>query len=261
MPIGELLKRQETCRGAEINLQLRRLDLCYFVFMGNWKDLKKVLDALSDPESLTLRDVSNREQHDVILSNVVRRLHNLVASVMTLIDHSRLVLRALDMNGALKGKYRVRVGKDFGTPEHTFVQELRNYVLHYRLPPVVDTINWQVGDSPGQGTLDMGVALDAKKLLEWGGWNPSEREFVVSHRGGQVPLNQVLQRYFETNQGFYRWFLGELKALHRDALTEFDQVSEEIAGRLAGRKSGTAERSADDDRDSDCRARRYCSGS
>jgi len=229
---GELLAMRDSAPGMQVEMQLRRLDTSYFVFMGNRQDLDKVVTALSDHDSLWLRAVENREKHHTVLCDVVRRLHNLVAAVKTLVDHTRVVLDALDIQGDLKEEYDARVKRDFGSPEHTFVQKLRDYTLHYRFPPIVDTMHWQVGEVPGRGTLDMGIVLDTKQLLDWNNWNKEERQLIATYEDGGVPLGMVVQRYADAVTQFYRWFFGALRAVYHDELENLRAVEDEIARRF-----------------------------
>ena len=84
VPIGELLERRDSCKGAEVKRQLRRLGTSVYVYMGNKNELEHVLKALSHPDSLELRAVKNREKHHQVLRDVVRRLHNVVAAATRL---------------------------------------------------------------------------------------------------------------------------------------------------------------------------------
>lgn len=233
VPIGELLERRDSCKGAEVERQLRRLGTSVYVYMGNKNELEHVLKALSHPDSLELRAVKNREKHHQVLRDVVRRLHNVVAAVKTLVDHSRRIVSDLSVSDTFMEQYSSKVSESFGIPEHTFVQNLRNYALHYSLPPIVDTVHWEVGDTPGQGTIEMGITLEAARLLEWDKWNQQERALIASWEDGKAPLIEIVGSYSQTVESFYRWLFGALAEMHKQDLQEYMAVEREIARRLS----------------------------
>lgn len=233
VPISELLKRRDSCKGAEVKRQLRRLGTSVYVYMGNKKELEHVLKTLSHPNSLKLRAVKNRDKHHQVLRDVVRRLHNVVAAAKTLVDHSRRIVRNLSVSDTFIELYSSKVTESFGTPEHTFVQKLRNYALHYSLPPIVDTVHWETGNTPGQSTIEMGITLDAARLLEWDGWNQRERALIASWEDGKAPLIDIVESYSQTIESFYRWLFGALAEMHKQDLQEYMAVKREIARRLS----------------------------
>ena len=240
VPIGELLERRNSCKGAEVERQLHRLGISVYVYMENKNELEDMLKALSHPDSLELRAVKNREKHHQVLRDVVRRLHNLVAAVKTLVDHSRRIVSDLSVSDTFMEQYSLKVGESFGIPEHTFVQKLRNYALHYNLPPIVDTVHWKVADTPGQGTIKMGITLEGATLLEWDKWNRQERALIASWEDGKAPLIEIVDSYSQTVESFYRWLFEALVEMHKQDLQEYMAVKREIARRLSntGGKEG-----------------------
>ena len=233
VPIGELLERRNFCKGAEVDRQLRRLSTSVYVYMENKNELEHMLKALSHPDSLELRAVKNRDKHHKVLRDVVRRLHNVVAAVKTLVDHSRRIVNDLSVSDTFMEQYSLKVSESFGIPEHTFVQKLRNYVLHYNLPPIVDTVHWKVGDIPGQGTIEMGITLDGATLLKWDKWNRQERALIASWKDGKAPLIEIVESYSQTVESFYRWLFDALVKMYKQDLQEYMAVKREIARRFS----------------------------
>src|SRR4030042_3073674 len=92
--ILSLSEQLEACDGYKILNKIRLLGITYFIFMGNYKELKKAINYWQHPErALNLSSVENRNKLHFLLKAIIRHLHNYSASVMSLVEHTRKFAR------------------------------------------------------------------------------------------------------------------------------------------------------------------------
>ncbi len=117
-----------------------------------------------------------------------------------------------------KGDYAEAV-KRYLTSHGTviFMQELRNYALHYQRLPI-GTSTLQRPD----GTLDNVTFLDTAVLIEWDGWRKSIRESLI-HRRIPIPVRAVVDEYMSRANDLYDWFHAATLTQHADSLREYDE--------------------------------------
>lgn len=147
-----------------------------------------------DPEQ-----VLKREFHRELL----RHLVNYLATVSTLVDHSRnLMRRYKNSNPNLVEEYDVRMSKTITLPVVFFVQGLRNYLLHNRMPSVVVQMSFTSEQQDTQFT----VRLDTEKLYEWGKWKNDARTYM----NGKVSIavRDAVIEYTDAIEALYDWLFS-----------------------------------------------------
>jgi len=112
------------------------------VFVPNWRELLGLLEQASKDPVLALELIQNvrppvvREQFHAL---VTQRLHNYVAGTMTLVEHSRRIMR--DRRGPLRDELTTKLAEILLNQEIPFVQDLRNFMLHRSLPFLAHTLS------------------------------------------------------------------------------------------------------------------------
>ncbi|HEY3947357.1 MAG TPA: hypothetical protein VGL78_19180 [Solirubrobacteraceae bacterium] len=79
-----------------------------------------------------------------LLAEVTQRLHNYVAGTMTLVDHSRRLLRG--RSGAVVDEFGAKLASVVENPEILFVRDLRNFMLHGSLPLIAHRLRLRGGE-------------------------------------------------------------------------------------------------------------------
>ncbi len=135
---------------------------------ANAEELRRAVHYLTeDPRSLLLQAVDAKEERDRWLNEAGRLLHNVLAAVKTLVDHTNALHKALYPSGEQFQDYTDRKRTLGQVPLVRFVQELRNLHLHWKLPNIVYV------DRPGSGhTRTRHIVLARDELLTWNGWTP-----------------------------------------------------------------------------------------
>ena len=68
----------------------------------------------------------------------------------------------------------------------TFLRDLRNYLVHYGVAPMVLTV--ALGGTDDPSTTDHAIKLNAHHLLQWRGWKSSARAYLWEFDEGDGPV-------------------------------------------------------------------------
>lgn len=185
------------------------------VFGRNTKELIDLLNIPATNRAVALQLMGDdREASRPFWEALDQRLHNQLASAVSLVDHTRRLL-AYYRNDvpAMVAEYERRNLSIMEMNETAFLRDLRNYLLHYGSPPVIQTL--QLG--PG-GVTGHSVKLSAAFLLGWNEWKASARRYLSSfaERDGPV-LWQVVAAYAKAMSDLVMWLFEQRQVVNRDA--------------------------------------------
>lgn len=233
--LDELLAAKAALRdlpGWKVASEVRALNRSRGVFVGNVRELGRFLRGPEEPhELLRLWSIENREGFERYLDEVDRLLHNFVAAAMSLRDHStRLKDKLLpeDPGDDLAAEYRQRVRDTFDeAPVARFVQGLRNFSLHRRLPITSGTVSVDAR----RNEWDSRIVLQAEDLLKWPKWAAPAKALIESSEG-EITIEEVVRDYTDSVLAFHKWFRKALLARHDADLQELRRASDEIARRF-----------------------------
>ena len=203
------------------------------VFQVNAGELMALLEQAATDAELAMELVQNvrpPEVRDGFRLGVLRALHNYVASAMTLVDHSRRMMR--DRSGQIADELEKRKEAFLANPEARFVQDLRNFTLHRELPPLGHKVSMQNLNTPDV-TMVSEVQLSVESLRSWDGWTATSLEFL-NQQGGAVELRPVIERHRDLVIDMNAWLLNELVDANADLLDEVDELIVERNAVLAG---------------------------
>lgn len=201
------------------------------MFQRNAHELMQVLDAAEKDERLArelfqnVRPTNVRRDYFGLLD---QKLHNMLASAVSLVDHTRRV----------RNKYK---GTDFykelmtrnnlvrAAPGSTFVRDLRNYLLHYGVLAFVHQISM-----PSEGsTLVSEVHLDCAQLRTWDGWTAPSKSYMTS-RGETVHLSATVREYIANMESLYRWVFEQFEGLHGKDIDDTNKLVAELNLTMTG---------------------------
>jgi hypothetical protein len=145
-----------------------------------------------------------------------RLLHNYLASLATLRDVQRMVHHKLwpdrhapDNENDKRTVWEVKVWEPkrdrvFGDDAIKFLVDLRNFSVHYAIPPVrMGTRLHGEGGSPVM--QENSVLLDRAELLKWSGWKGASRRHIEAH-DGDIEFLPAIATYSTKVREFYGWF-------------------------------------------------------
>lgn len=160
-----------------------------------------------------------------------RLLHNYLAALASLRDVQRMIHQKLwperyapDDPDDKRTKWEVetwtpQVTVQFADDSIRFLVDLRNFSLHYAIPPVTMTTRWHgSGGEPTQWTNE--VALDRNELLKYSRWSGAARRYIGTH-DGDIEFLPVVSTYSTRVREFFAWFWGQVEDAVRIELGEY----------------------------------------
>ena len=193
----------------------------YAVLVPNRDELLGLLDRAASDADLAVELFQNVRRPVVrtrFEGAVMRALHNYVASAMTLVDHTRRVMR--DRSGPIVEDFKLRRQDVVANPEVPFIQGLRNFVLHHSLP----FVGHQVRVQPEPNVIATSeIQLSVRELAQWEGWSASTRAFIESH-GEALTLRPIIRSHSELVVELNLWLYRQLADANADALAEVNEL-------------------------------------
>lgn len=218
--VAALKKLREELEGsAELRLvrDLEAIRQTYRVFLGNERELSTFLGKTSEPEvALQLWNLASRPLFNQFLDEVDRLLHNYVAATGSLRDHTRRVWKKYLPAADYEERARVTFAESGACQ---FVQGLRNYSLHDRLPIAQGHMSWERDKE-----LRTTVKLRRADLLSWSGWNATARAYLIGIADEDLELPAVVTAYTSTVIDFTEWFDAEFRKRRQ---ADLDYVEEQ----------------------------------
>lgn len=207
---------------------LRENETSFRLFLRNYHELMRLLHIVENiPTAIRLWDVKKRDAFGQVLEEVTFLLHNYVASVMSLVDHTRVLHERLYENEHSERLevIQTEINKRFVNNEtHQLVQGLRNYTLHRKLPSIGGRMSYTAGDTE----FDFKYVISAKSLLDWDGWKPlakrkldklsnlSIEERFIEYQKQDISISQLITAHHKEVVSFYKWLGIQQKQWHKE---------------------------------------------
>jgi hypothetical protein len=188
------------------------------IFFGNLGELLDRIVWFEDPqisENLMSRD--HEPQRLEIHREIFRLLHNFLAGVATLIDHTRVLTNEIYADRPFKAEYDAKVKELFGNaPMPGFVKDLRNWMVHKGAVPLCII---------SKLTLDEAVTtrfmLRVSDLQTWDGWKAQAKSFLAE-APDDINLAALVRSYGDLVRNFYGWLSVRFSEVHAQ---EFEELA------------------------------------
>ena len=212
-------------KGYAVYMHIQSISISFGIFLGNEQELMRKLWEHADFSSLRKFDgMGNQAQLDVEFREIIRLVHNYATSVMSLVDHTRRIARKLLRDKHLD-VYQGQVDLNFTKDSLTgFIQDLRNYLLHFTHPPISRVIRCEL-----KHIRSIGIELATNDLLKWDGWSKRSMDFLKCHEEG-IELASVVTEYGEKVHAFWRWLDEHIRVACKRDLDELWAKHDEWAG-------------------------------
>lgn len=194
-----------------------------YIFAENGRILIEALKSFKGYfafPGLDEREETNRQHREIL-----RHFQNFVASALALVDASRNWTAALRMSFPdFCAEYDARRAVEFtGSVNHLFVQDLRNYMLHYRLPRSASqgsfTLKFSLKDGEQNNETNWAIVFDLEGLREWDGWRAEPKAYLAACTD-DIDLLTIVEPYHQQVITFYAWFHRRIEELHADDVAE-----------------------------------------
>lgn len=207
---------------AQIIMRLEVLKTNYYVYQQNYSQFEKYLLELQDHQlSGEVWAAGKEGLLATRIREVMRLFHNYLAGVKTSVEHCRNLVKLYYSNSPFNSDYQTEVDKRFLTnPLAGFVEELRNYILHYQYPfSIVKIMTEHVAEFEETRPSHI-VYLYRDELLEWDGWKKGKQ--FLNKAPKRIGLLREIAQYHDDVQAFYEWFYGKLVELHKEDILWYE---------------------------------------
>ena len=204
----------------KLHAQLEELAFVFRLHHANYQELKRLMKAIAADEETILRlwDVQNRTALEIVIEEASRLFLNFLSSAKALVDHTRVHVRKLYPSSPFLKEYKAQLAQRLTKRSVTcFVQGLRNYSLHYRIPLVTATFSWK-RDHPPKNQL----MLDISELARRHRWDAGSKKYMAT-LDEDHPLEQLVDDYMALVTDFYEWLRRRELELHHAALSDLQQ--------------------------------------
>jgi hypothetical protein len=227
--IFELSERMRQTPAFARLQELDRLSNTLQIFESNYRELDHLLWFICESsvgDGLFRRE--NRSAWEQAMAECIRLLQNFVASVKALVDHSRRLYERLYEPFEQFPEYPEEVKRRFAENELVqFVQGLRNYCLHYRIPALGTTM--KLVDIQSERFVKQ-VTLAKADLLNFA-WNGPAKRFL-ERAANSIDLKEAFSQYHAQIEQFYDWFSQKIRILHA---SDYDTISRHYAALLSSK--------------------------
>lgn len=193
---AEVHSRMLAHRGYVMHRELMAFEtILNNVCRGNLDHIVRHLQASRQPD-LAMELVQNvrppivREQY---LGELGRTLHNYVASVASVVDHSRALCGHVAPEVVQEWNIR-RVELWSANPVLGFVKDLRNFMLHEQIPFFGTQVSMTNANKPN-ATFERVLSVSRSALLGWDGWKSDARSFITSLAEDSIDLEEFVTRH------------------------------------------------------------------
>lgn len=198
------------------------------IYWGNCKMLDAICENhKTDSDSIVNIMSAKRDGRDDRFGIIATVLYNFVSASSTLTDHARrLTNHQTDKKLIQEYKQRVKVLDGIGYIH--VVKNLRNYFVHYDVPPFqiqvdIDVIN-------GNEELNYNLVI-SDQLLAWDGWSSTARTYLES-LGKKIIVQDLVNAHREDIDTLYDWLGKEYHAVHSSAISEANRLAAEHNRRM-----------------------------
>lgn len=220
-----LMRRIKESEGERVFWKMEALGATIFLFTQNRLELTNRLRQIETPDNHgKLFTVRNREVLRLFQKEIMRLLHNYLASAFTLVEHTRILTREIYHGQAFYHEYERKVTELLSdSPVAGFVQGLRNWMLHKGLLPVLVRLS----DTGPNGELVSSVVLNADDLKAWDKWDARGKRFLA--RSTSDPrLADLVDSYSSLVQGLHSWLEDRMLQMHAAAFQEVDELQKRL---------------------------------
>lgn len=219
-----LARMHEKLKGTEIMTNLHHLATSDFIVRRNYQEL---LNGIKRFEAdITIMYLKNVRRFEFASKEITRMLHNYLASIKSLIDHTTRFKRNLK-NPKLDSEYLRKVRKLTSNECAVFIKQFRNYIQHYELPLISAhlTVTRKKPEKP-DFEEDLRLLLNKEDLLKWDKWNQSSKNYI--NKFDELKLGEIFEEYEAFNNEFYEWFYNNVIELYKNEIEELRKLEMEM---------------------------------
>jgi len=227
--LGDPMKQVLESEANQIYMRLEQLGAGYYVFERNYFELRKLLIAAQSDESHEiLWAFGNQDEMLKILREVTRLMLNFLTSAVSLVTYTRNIMRNAYSDSRIMDDYDREIRERFiGNPITGFVEDLRNYSLHFSLPLTGSYIRYTQEEDGEMSVASRIIVLEKSVLLKWKEWTKKGLPYINS-ADDDIVLLEIADNYYREVMEFHKWLRELLLTVHERELDWLDEMHETI---------------------------------
>lgn len=191
------------------------------------------IETRDDLAAELFQNVRPPEHRDQILGMLDQRLHNYLASAAALVDHTRRLFGRYS-GTPVATEYEHRKEAVARVPVVGFVKDLRNFLLHRRIPFVGHTV--KIIPGPGGG-IRATMEVSVRGLTDWSGWRGPAKAYLRTS-GDTIRLSTVPVEYDAQIDALYDWVFAQFGPLHGADIDHLNTLIDEYNWLISGGQKG-----------------------
>jgi hypothetical protein len=211
-------------------MELDGLQMSIWLFEQNYIELKAIVaQIVHAQQSMQLTTPNNRMLFDAFIYELTRRLHNFTASAASLLNHTERLYKRHYKKKGLFPEYETKLKTHFAWPVARFVEGLRDYMAHFRLPGIA--LETRILDF-GIERMSHQLTIPKKSLLEYR-WEPDVKKFIETYADKSIDIWHAVDNYHRHVLKFYEWFATKQREIHRKEYAMVSRAQEELLALMA----------------------------
>ena len=217
-PAGEIFQRIVSSEGDKLYWKTEGLRVSYFMFSQNFEALRSVIQSVENPANRPkFVGVDKREQLRAVQMENMRLLHNFLASAITLIHHTRVLVKKIYSEHLFRNEYQGKMDEIFGNSGPAgIISGMRNWMLHRDIVPVKIVIGLFTNQTQS-------VMLDIEELRSYEKWDARAKAFLAGC-DSDLRLLAVAQEYHDQVEHLYTWLGERMSQVHAAAFSELAEL-------------------------------------
>lgn len=223
----KLVDVKEKHKGQLLIHQLEHLSTSLYIVMKNYNEM--VTNIKQYENKYEILSQKNIKEYRLFMREINRHLHNYLASIKSLIDHTcrfRDNLNIEELKKECEGKLKILTDQNCTV----FVKQFRNYIQHFDLPIVASHLRFY-REKTDEALKSEGIKinLDKEGLLAWNGWNQKSKDYINNY-SGEFEIVEIFKEYNKLNIEYNRWFYRKVIEWHREDLASLRQLEKKMYG-------------------------------
>ena len=219
------IKKINDSKGTFLTNRIYQIQISLLTFEKNYKDLETSLINFSNPKiSSKLWELGHKERARLYLWNVSRFLQNFLSSAFTFREHLRFITRKVFKEHIFLKEFAKQVNDTFADdPLSNFIMRFRNTYLHTCVAGISASFNLEFN----KNRINSEILLIKSQLLNSSNeWNSQSLKFISSMEE-EVPLLQIMRRYFDKVYKFYEWYEKRYFKIFENDFNELNKLKED----------------------------------
>lgn len=220
----DLAKRISESDAIRYEERIVALQIRYSVFDRNFQELNKLVGIRKDQNKMNeLWALNNRQKLNIVIIEILRLFQNYLSSAKSLVDQTRANIKTWYGESAFWKEYdreiKVRFVKN---PTAGFIEDLRNYNLHYSLPVTHATFEIKTHDEKSKHFSNFSFVLPKSDLLQWKSWKKGKSFLSTSDE--EIDVANLAIDYHKQITDFHSWLVNRIRENHKVDLEWLDEM-------------------------------------